>query len=399
MNVQTTEPGTHRQLIVFISTSNFKSPVYVINICCNFVPRPICGVCLASGVMTSYGCQPCPPEEIIAPIRNVALAIGIAAISVLWFWYSWSPLFPSVGHCISRIEFCLCQKAEEKSKLAEFLATCMEAVEKLRLAQYSKIFISYFQVMSSFVGLNVPWPPVILSCMVWCKTVFNVCFLSMPGVSCFWKGLEYNSKLVAYTVIPLCLGFMLFLPLLVVSILESLQRNAEEQKLFLRTSTVIKDRSWNAILLVCFLVSIVLTDYSSFIFSENSKNGLIIRLAQGLNMDLGQLYPQLSSVALEPFNCQPEGLGLLAAGFVMNNIVTDLRFPSNFDLWLDVRMSCPSAVSFTRIWAVACIFVFSVGIPVFSILVMMHMGIDRLAKEKVFVKLVCIIQETKLVDY
>jgi hypothetical protein len=167
---------------------------------------------------------------------------------------------------MSRIEYCIFKKAEEKSKLAEFLATCMEAVGKLRLAQYSKIFISYFQVMSSFVGLNVPWPPIILSCILWWKTIFNFNFFSMPGVSCFWRGLQYNSKLVAYTVIPLCLGLMFFLPLLVVSMLESLQRNAEQQKHFLRTSTVIKDRSWNAIMLLCFLVSIiVLKDHSRFI--------------------------------------------------------------------------------------------------------------------------------------
>jgi hypothetical protein len=220
--------------------------------------RPICGECSISGVMTTYGCQLCPTEEVIAPIRNAAIAFGIALISVLWFWYSWSPFFPSVETCMSRIFLSIFEKANaasEKSEIAEFLMKCMEAAQKLRLAQYSKIFISYFQVLSSFMGFHVPWPPMILSVMIWCKAIFNLSLLSMPGVSCLWKGLQYNSKLVAYTAIPLGLGLMLLLPLLVVSILECSQRNAEERNNFMRISALVKDRSWNAIMLVCFLVS------------------------------------------------------------------------------------------------------------------------------------------------
>ncbi len=94
-----------------------------------------------------------------------------------------------------------------------------------------------------------------------------------------------------------------------------------------------------------------------------------------------QLYPQLSNIALEPFNCQPEGLGLLAAGFI-------IYLPFFLDktlliLQIDVRMPCPSMFSFTRIWAIACIIVFAVGIPIFSIMVMKHMGVDQLATQKV----------------
>ncbi len=115
----------------------------------------------------------------------------------------------------------------------------------------------------------------------------------------------------------------------------------------------------------------------------------------------GQLYPQLSSIALEPFNCQPEGLGLLAAGLSCITLLLIGGLHLTFGRWLDVRMSCPSAFSFTRIWAVACIFVFSVGIPVFSILVMMLMGLDQLAKQKVLLSLnLCaLIHETNLVEH
>jgi hypothetical protein len=263
MIAQTTGLGKHRQLLLFSSTQAGVFKVQMAS-CSDYyyVSRPICGVCSVSGVMTSYGCQPCPTEEVIEPIRNVAIAIGIPVIAVFWFWYSWSPLFPFYGSCMSKLELLFCKKGEKKAKITNFLASCMEAVEKLRLAQYSKIFISYLQVLSSFVGFNVPWPPVILSAMMWCKTVFNVCLLSMPGVSCFWRGLQYNSKLVAYTVIPICLGFMFSLPLLVVFVLETFQGNAEKQH-FLKTSAMIKDRSLNAIMLVCFLVSIVLCSNSN----------------------------------------------------------------------------------------------------------------------------------------
>jgi hypothetical protein len=221
--------------------------------------RLICSECSISSVMTAYGCEECPSEEMIEPLRNAAISIGITVLSVLWICYFWSPFLPSVGTYMSKSCVSFCDKSisasDTFSNLSEFLAKCMVVVAKLRLAQYSKIFISYLQVMSSFMGFHVEWPPAILGAMIWCKVTFNLSILSLPGVSCLWKGLQYNSKLVAYTAIPLCIGLMFFIPLFTVSMLEYIQRNPEEQKRFLRKSGIVKDRSWGAIMLLCFLVS------------------------------------------------------------------------------------------------------------------------------------------------
>ena len=49
----------------------------------------------------------------------------------------------------------------------------------------------------------------------------------------------------------------------------------------------------------------------------------------------------------------------------------------------DVRVPCPAPSSFTRLWAIAFILLYPVGIPFFSILVMVYMGLYQLAKQKV----------------
>ena len=74
------------------------------------------------------------------------------------------------------------------------------------------------------------------------------------------------------------------------------------------------------------------------------------------------LYPLLSLITLEPFNCQPVGLGLLAA---------------------DYRTSCPEQSSLERVWGSIFIILYPIGIPLASILVLRSMGVHRLAKEKI----------------
>ncbi len=49
-----------------------------------------------------------------------------------------------------------------------------------------------------------------------------------------------------------------------------------------------------------------------------------------------------------------------------------------------MRELCPPILSFSKLWALAFIVIYPVGIPLFSILAMMHMGVHRLANQKVF---------------
>jgi hypothetical protein len=145
--------------------------------------------------------------------------------------------------------------SEKASKISEYAMQILEMVQSLRLIQYLKIFISYLQVMSSFLGFHVVWPSSIVGAMIWCKTVFNFNLFSLPGVSCLWKGLGYNSKLVLYTLIPLGLGFMFWLPVAVISLLKYAKRSSEEQLQFMKLCSIIHDRFWNAIMFMLFLVS------------------------------------------------------------------------------------------------------------------------------------------------
>ncbi len=136
------------------------------------------------------------------------------------------------------------------SKVSGFIGKAIEYSGKLRLPQYFKIFVSYLQVMSSFMDFHVPWPAVLLNAMLWCKATFNFNVLAMPGVSCLWKGLHYNDKLVTYAIVPLGITLMLFLPLTAIFILKKFQVQVDQQII-----VIIKDRCWNAVMLLCFLVS------------------------------------------------------------------------------------------------------------------------------------------------
>ena len=213
--------------------------------------------------MTTKGCQECPSEEEIAPIRNTALAVGLSVLSIFWFWYSWSPFFPSVGALMNKIVLLLYGKtteaSEKASRISDFVSKCVLVIHKLKLPQYFKIFVSYLQVMSSFMGFHVAWPSSILNAMMWCKATLNFSVLSLPGVSCLWRDLDYNTKLMTYTVIPLAFSFMLLGPVLLILMLRLLtsNRNSEYQALFEKTSSLVYDRFWNALMFMIFLVGYI----------------------------------------------------------------------------------------------------------------------------------------------
>jgi hypothetical protein len=207
------------------------------------VYRILCDECLDSAVMTTEGCQECPPEELIRPIRNSVFASTMLILLALWFWYSWLPFFPSMEDYISKFFFIL-TKPKQKSDLDQSYFTS-SFKQRIRLLHYVKVLVSYLQVISTFVGFQVPWPSSLSSAMMWCKVTFNFRILSLPGVSCLWKGMEHNTKLMIYTLVPLGLGFMLWMPVLVTFV----KKPSSNQE------SLIQDRFWNAIMLLCFLVS------------------------------------------------------------------------------------------------------------------------------------------------
>jgi hypothetical protein len=210
--------------------------------------------------MTSRGCQACPSEEIIQPLRSVAITLVMVVVSLFWFWYSWSPFFPSVGAYMNRIVVFIFEKltsktSENAKQMSEWSLKLIDSMKSLRIPQYFKIFIGYLQVMSSFLGFHVAWPSIMVNAMMWCKVTFNFNLFSLPGLSCLWKGLGYNTKLMLYTLIPLVLGFMFWMPVFFISVLKHVKRSSEEQHLFTKICSIVQDRFWNAIMIMCFLVS------------------------------------------------------------------------------------------------------------------------------------------------
>jgi hypothetical protein len=209
-------------------------------------------MCNTSSVMTTKGCQECPSEEVTIPLRNAAIAICVVFFTLFWFWYSWSPFFPALGGELGNIVLCLYKASDTTSKVTNLIEKFNTQNQRLRVTQYFKIAISYLQVMSSFLGLNVSWPSSIVSAMMWCKVTFNFNLLSLPGVSCLWKSIDYNSKLIAYTLAPLFLGAMLLGPFLLIKILKQRKKNPEAP--FMAKYSIMADRFWNAVMLICFLV-------------------------------------------------------------------------------------------------------------------------------------------------
>ena len=302
------------------------------NVCANNATGPVCGVCPPGWAFTSRGCFQCPSEEVIAPIRNVTIALAALVFCLIWYHISWRFLYPRVPviHWISEklmkiATTCIGTGGDvsNASKAINSAGVKMRGfyifISKLKFTQYLKIFISYFQVLGSFVVLHVKWPQLMVSMMVWFKGTFNFAILELPGVSCLWAGISFKAKLLVYTLLPISVGILLYLPLVVVKFRVLMWK--------LDPCNRTSDLFWNNILFLAFLV-----------------------------------YPITSLVTLQSFNCEPLGLGLLAA---------------------DYRERCPDSNSFLRIYSIPFIIVYPIGIPVVMYLVLRNLRVQEIASRKV----------------
>ncbi len=303
------------------------------NKCSNNATGPVCGVCRAGWAFTSSGCVLCPSEDRIAPIRNVAIVLFLFCFCIVWYRVSWRALFPRIWFLNWIYEKVLkwfsaylgardgidnaqafISSIGEKIKLVSGLAS------KYNITQYVKIIISYFQVLSSFVSFQVEWPSLLVNIMVWLKVTFNFAILELPGLSCLWAGIAFQSKLLVYTLVPLILALLFLLPVIVELCIKCIRKESASCR-----TTV--DFFWNNIMFLAFLV-----------------------------------YPMVSLMTLQSFNCQPLGLGLLAA---------------------DYRESCPMPYSFLRNYSSVFILVYPIGIPLWMLFVMRGMNVHELSKSKV----------------
>lgn len=303
------------------------------NQCRNNATGPVCGVCRAGWAFTSNGCVQCPPESIIAPIRDVAIALFLVTFCIFWYRVSWRALIPELGFLstiFTRLVKCfsLCFGAKgDADDIANMFSSIRDKFtwliglsSKYNVTQYLKIFISYFQVLSSFVFFQVQWPTLIVNIMVWLKVTFNFSILELPGLSCLWAGISFRTKLLVYTLGPLIMASLFLLPVMVELLLVCFRKPTS-------SITVTIDLFWNNIMFLSFLV-----------------------------------YPMVSLMTLQSFNCQPIGLGLLAA---------------------DYREQCPAPYSFLRNYSSFFILIYPIGVPLWMFVVMLRMNVHDLARKKV----------------
>ena len=200
----------------------------------------------------------------------------------------------------------------------------VSGISTQRITQYIKIYISFFQVLSSFLTFHVTWPALLLSTMAWVKGTLFLDIVQLPGLSCLWVGVDFQQRLLTYTLGPLLVVCAFLVPILC-AILLKYRKSNDPDKVGIWDS--VADAAWKNIMFWLFLV-----------------------------------YPIVSLTTLQAFDCSPAGLGRLAADF---------------------NEPCPSNGSLLRIWSFTFILVYPFGIPLFCFIAMVSMGVHLVARDKI----------------
>ena len=181
--------------------------------------------------MTATACTSCPDNSTLAPLRNAAIAIFLVACIIIWFVLSWKPMLSAenqnqieetkekvIGYkekiekLINKLQSLQdkAKKFQEKLKqlLGEDIRSQLESLTTDRLTQYLKLYISFFQVFSSFLTFHVTWPAILSSTMTWIKGTLFLDALQLPGLGCLWVGVNFKQRLFTYTLGPLVVLFL-----------------------------------------------------------------------------------------------------------------------------------------------------------------------------------------------
>ncbi len=203
--------------------------------------------------------------------------------------------------------------------LGEDMAQQMQTFTTEHISHYFKLYVSFLQVVSSFITFPVAWPSLFLNTMAWIKGTLFLDILQLPILSCLWVGINFQHRLLAYTLGPLIVIVLFLVPVLFAWVAGCRKKNT-------LSWVAVLDSAWKNIIFWTFLV-----------------------------------YPVVSLTTLQAFDCQPEGLNRLAA---------------------DYSQSCPEDSHMTRVWSIIFIIVYPVGIPCFCLLAMLRMGVHLVAQDK-----------------
>ncbi len=275
--------------------------------------------------MTSSGCRSCPDDNVLAPLRSAAIAIFVVCCTALWYNFSWRPMLSaSDGENVYQMS----SKFESLQSAMEWAAGAVQYLShhSQYLLPYLKLYITFFQVLSSFITFNVVWPSALLNIMIWLKGTLFLDIMSLPGLSCLWHGVSFQNRLMTYTLAPLAVIFILLIPVIVNALIVKFVSQSFEQ----RRERVVS-AAWRNIMFWLFLI-----------------------------------YPVVSLSTLEAFNCQPIGLERLAADF---------------------KEPCPGQSHLLRVWSYVFIAIYPVGIPVFCYFSMLKMGVHLVAQDIQFTML------------
>ena len=308
----------------------------------------ICGLCAPGWALTSSGCSACPGEDKLAPLRGVAIALFAIFSFLVWYFLSWLPIIKAGdagseahsaagGKCVPKKlrniiddtkNFQVARRISQNvfmifssDQLGRIMADVVQS-----LPPYLKIYITFFQISASFLVFGVTWPALLMSMMVWLKSTLFLDVLQLPGMACLWNGISFQSRLLTYTLGPIAVILLLLLPVAYAWVAGYKSKRDVECSEGSKWSAA-TDAAWKNIMYWIFLI-----------------------------------YPVVSLTTLQAFDCQPPGLGRLAA---------------------DLNELCPSNTSFLRVWSFLFIIVYPLGIPLFCYCSMVQMGVHLVAQDTV----------------
>jgi hypothetical protein len=188
--------------------------------------------------------------------------------------------------------------------------------------QYLKILLAYMQVLGSFTMFSVEWPPELLFLLVGIKGVIKLDIFSFTSFACLGTGVRFESKVVAYTLVPLCITVLIYFP---VPVAWLRGYNGEHHQEHSR-SVLVQDRFWTNLMFMLFL-----------------------------------LYPTLALTTMLAWQCDP-----------LSGMMTE-----------DFRLACPSADSMISLYSAGAFLLYPFGIPLFMNIVLRYNNIAKIVADKV----------------
>ena len=278
---------------------------------------PLCGICEAGYTMTMAGCSPnkCPSGMDLSRYRSLATIMAITIAVVLWIALSWRPtltylMAASLNSCYSG-RFLIWQQ-QMSLKVHKFL-------DRSKVLQIVKVYISHFQILGSFAIYTLHWPPLVRKIFVWGKILFHYDIVALPRVSCLWPEVSFLSRLGFYTVGPMLVCAAFLVPVAVASLAG-----------FSRFAPTTLAQTVN-----CFYANV-----SGFFFL---------------------VYPILSLTTLQTMDCNLH-LGLLKD---------------------DYREVCPAPYSMVTLYSLSFFVLFPLGIPCFNVIVLTQLQVRSIVESKV----------------